>query len=188
VVSNVAPPAELNLPRLTARPAVEPHLDEVVKIIEGDQATPREVLGALAQAHEIEFHTHGVVDAEVSDVASLVLSGPQRDQALLLATDLQPDSLKGRPGVVLGACTAAQPATYGALARSLPLAFLRAGASWVMASPNAIEDAEAPLFFENIWKRIRNGATPVLALYQERHSARWQAASSAWIKDVLITY
>ena len=32
------------------------------------------------------------------------------------------------------------------MAVSLPLAFMKAGARWVVASPAPIEDAEAPLF------------------------------------------
>jgi hypothetical protein len=188
LVSNVEPPAELNLPRLSARLTASGRSDEEVEILEGQAASPRNVLEKAAQANEIELHTHGIVDPEVSDVASLVLSGVDRQQALLLTSDLTPGSLRGHPGVMLGACTASLPATYGAMTRSLPLAFMQAGAAWVMASPSPIEDAEAPLFFENVWQRVRAGAAPVTALRDERRHPRWGKPQSAWTRDVVAVY
>jgi CHAT domain-containing protein len=140
----------------------------------------------MASANQVELHTHGIVDPEISDMAALVLSGKKVEDSLLLASDVANLALRGRPGVVLGACAAAQRATYGALPRSLPMAFLRAGASWVIASPQPVEDFEAPAFFEGIWRRIRAGAAPAIALRDERSDARWSQARSSWTRDVVL--
>jgi CHAT domain-containing protein len=184
----VEPAPALNLPRLTARVVPGESSDEEVEVLEGREASRANVLARATAANEIELHTHGLVDLDISDAAFLVFSGSEVEDSVLLASDLRPGTLRGRPGVVLGACTAARHATYGALARSLPLAFMNAGASWVMASPRPIEDAEAPLFFAGIWRHIRGGAPPAVALRDEKGSHRWDAEQSQWTRDVVTLY
>jgi hypothetical protein len=67
----------------------------------------------------------------------------------------------------------------------LPLAFTRAGARAVFASPAPIRDADAGAFFDGVLARTREGATPARALRDARVSALKKEENS-WIRSVLV--
>jgi hypothetical protein len=190
VIWDVQPPATLGLQRLLAVPdtAPAPGRSEAVEFLSGPLATPAATLARLPDADLIEWHVHGVVDPAVSDAAALALSPDEGGRALLGARDILALKLPRSPGVVLGACRAGLSARYGAYQWSLPLAFLRAGARWVIASPKPIEDAEAPAFFAGTWRRIALGTSPAIALRDERTSSRWRRSFREWTRDVVLFY
>jgi cellulose synthase operon protein C len=192
VIFDARPPARLGLSPLLTSPSLAATAEgETVEPLRGAAATPRAALARAMAADVIEWHVHGLLDPEVSDAAALALS-PELDPAgqegtsLLTAADILAVKLPRRPGVILGACHAGLSARYGAYQWSLPLAFLRAGARWVIASPTPIEDVEAPAFFASVWRRIMAGAPPAVALRDERNQARWQRSYKDWIADVVI--
>lgn len=183
VVSDVRPPDELRLPRLQPVPA-----EAGAIALRGPAATPARVLDEARAADEIELHVHGIVDPSLADTAALVMSADERGRALVEAREIQRLALPRRPIVVLGACQAATSARSDVLHASLPAAFLRAGASVVLASPAPVEDAEAPAFFAGVLARLHAGAPPPVALRDERASPRWAHSRDAWTRSVVIFY
>ncbi|MCY1011106.1 CHAT domain-containing protein [Nannocystis pusilla] len=126
------------------------------------------MLQALPAAGEIEFHVHGLVDLAVSDASFLALTPEADGRHTLTAGQIRGVALPARPVVILGACHAGQVAPYLHEAWSLPSAFLEAGARVVIASPAPVEDREAGPFFDAVRARIRRGASPAVAVRDER--------------------
>jgi cellulose synthase operon protein C len=188
VIWDVEPPATLGLQRLLAAPDTTPlpGRPQTVHHLRGPQATPRAALERLGAADLIEWHVHGLFDPEISDAAILALSPGDDGNAFLTGRDILGLRLTRRPGVILGACSAGLSARYGAYQWSLPLAFLQAGARWVIASPTAIEDAEAPRFFAAVWRAIALGASPAVALRDQRISGAWAHSYQQWTRNVVL--
>jgi len=154
-------------------------------VLEGPVASPERVLAEIRDATEVDFHTHGLVDAAISDVSLLVLSPGLDGQYALSARQIRSHRLAGAPLVVLAACRAAAFAPYVHEAWSLPAAFLSAGARAVLASPSPLSDAEAGPFFAAVRARIHAGSPPVVALRDERQV--WLARdATASVGDVLL--
>jgi hypothetical protein len=180
VVADAEPPASLGLPHVGAwTGASTPEL-----LLVGAAATPSRVLAAMRDATEIEIHAHGLVDAESSDASFLALSPDGDGSYALTAAQVRADALAGRPLVLLGACRAAQPATWLHQAWSLPAAFVAAGARSVLASPAPISDREAGAFMEAFRKRVLTGVTPAVALRDVR--ASWPARAGRWVDELVI--
>ena len=187
VVSDVAPPRSLGLPRLRAwasgaqdgGPAARP------VEIKGEAATPSRVLDEIEHATDIELHAHGLVDAAVSDVSLVVLSPEANGLYALTAAEVRRRRLRGAPLVILAACSAATTAPYLHEAWSLPAAFVEAGARAVLASPSEIQDSEAGPFFDAVRARMRGGEPAAVALRSER--VAWLARNPAsWVSQVLL--
>jgi hypothetical protein len=85
--------------------------------------------------------------------------------------------------VILGACHAGQVAPYLHEAWSLPLAFLEAGVRVVIASPAPVQDREAGPLFDAVRARIRQGASPAVAVRDERVQ---QGPGAEWALHVLV--
>lgn len=179
IVTNVMPPAYLGLAPL----AVQPPADIRATTLSGLNATPARVLAAMANAGEIQFHTHALMDVGVSDASHLVLS-PDRGRYALTAEDIRRVQLQGHPIVVLAACHSAQGATYEHAPWSLPDAFLVAGARAVFAAATEIPDVESGRFFESVLARVRAGVDPAVALRDQRLAA--DPAASSWVGDVIL--
>jgi len=109
VVSHVAAPASLRLPRLDMlEPPRVPDPRRVV--LQGSQATPSRVLEDMADASEVELHAHGMFSSAVSD-ASLVVLAPDLDGRYALTADrVRQARLSRAPLVLLVACSAARTA------------------------------------------------------------------------------
>ena len=180
VVANVAPPAYLHLPPL----AIQPVASGTATTLSGPEATPARVLAAMADATEIQFHSHALMDVGVSDASHLVLS-PDTDGHYALTTEaIRKIALRGHPIVLLAACHAAQGARYLHEPWSLPDAFLAVGARAVFAAATAIPDVESSKFFADVLARVRNGADPATALRDARLSADWR--TSRWVNDAIV--
>jgi hypothetical protein len=182
IVTNVKPPAYLHLPELMPR---TPDPTASTRTLSGLEATPARVLAAMGGASEIQFHTHALMDAAVSDASHLVLSpGPDGSYALT-AEAIQDTKLRGHPIIVLAACHSAQGARYQHAPWSLPHAFLTAGGRAVFAAGTAIPDADAGRFFADVLGRVRAGADPAVALRDQRIAAL-AADPSSWAADVML--
>jgi hypothetical protein len=180
VVSDADPPAYLGLPRLFPHTGVS---DAVV--MRGSAATPARVVSAMRDASVIEFHTHGFVNRGLSDASFLALTPEPDGRYALTAADVQASELRGAPLVILAACQAAAGAPFLDENVGLPLAFMRAGAAAVLASPTAVNDADADAFFGAVRARIAKGASPAVAVRDER-MLRVAAKSSDWFLDVVV--
>jgi cellulose synthase operon protein C len=177
VVTNVTPPAALELPALAQVPA-----PPAAMVLSGPGATPAKVLAAMTSATEIQFHTHALVNLGVSDASHLVLSPDQNEHYALTAEAIRGTKLRGHPIIVLAACESAQGARYQHAPWSLPHAFLAAGARAVFAAATKIPDREAGPFFARVLDRVRAGADPGAALRDER----MREAPASWVADVIL--
>jgi hypothetical protein len=180
VVSDAEAPSALGLPRLSPWTGAS---DPATRRLSGPDATPSRVLQALPDAAEIEFHVHGLVDLGVSDASFLALTPDVDGRHALTAGQIRGVALSGRPLVILGACHAGQVAPYLHEAWSLPVAFLEAGARAVIASPAPVQDREAGPFFDAVRARIRGGASPAVAVRDERIQ---RAGGADWAAHVLV--
>jgi len=184
VVTDVEISRALQLPRL---PPLEPsRIQDPARVeLTGTQATPSRVLAEMAQASEIEIHTHGLISPEVSD-ASLIVLAPEADgRYSLTASQIREQRLAGAPLVLLATCRAAKTAPFPHEPFSLPVAFIEAGARAVLASTVDIPDT-AGRFFDAVRERVRAGARPSVALRDERQ--RWLDAhpDATWVRHVLL--
>jgi hypothetical protein len=181
IVENVTPPANLSLPALSPEPP-----DRVAQTIwlSGPDATPERVLDEMRDATEIEFHTHVLIDAGISDAAYIVLSRGQ-DGFALTAEAIHRAELRGQPIVVLVACNSGQGAKYQHTSWSLPDAFLAVGARAVLATGTEVPDGASKVFFHRVLDRIRSGIAPAQALRDER-MAILKSEPSSWVADVML--
>ncbi|ATB49227.1 CHAT domain-containing protein [Corallococcus macrosporus] len=184
VVNAVEAPAALGLPRLL--PLAPPLGGDSQRIeLSGMQATPARVLAAMVQASEVEIHAHGAFSPEMSD-ASLVVLAPEPDgRYALSAAQVRALKLERAPLVLLATCSAARATPFLHESFSLPVAFIEAGASTVLASTVEIPDS-AGRFFEAVRERIRSGAPAAQALRDERRT--WLEAHPAadWVHGILL--
>jgi hypothetical protein len=154
------------------------------RLLEGSEATPSRVLSAMREATEIDLVSHGVISPS-SVEASLVLA-PEAGRDELSASSIRAQRLEGAPLVVLAACHGAQAAPVLHQQRSLPSAFIQAGARAVLAATEAIPDQEAAAFFQSVRERIRRGTPPAAALRDERR--KWLEGKEVrnWVEGVLL--
>jgi CHAT domain-containing protein len=139
----------------------------------------------MRDASVIELHTHGFVDRGLSDASYLALSPDGEGRYALTAADVEASQLRGAPLVILAACHAAASAPFPDEGVGLPLAFVRAGARAVVASPAAVDDASAGSFFAAVRARIVGGASPPAAVRDER-TRRLGSTTSDWTSDVIV--
>ncbi|MCE9668143.1 CHAT domain-containing protein [Myxococcus stipitatus] len=185
VVRNVATPASLQLPELGA--LAPPRLPDPWRVeLKGSAATPSNVLAAMSEASEVELHVHGKYSSALSDASLLVLA-PEPDGSYALTAELVRQArLLHAPLVLLAACGAARKAPYLHESYSLPMAFIEAGASAVLASSLDIPDS-AGAFFEKVRERIRAGVRPSVALRDARAQwARESPGDQRWLPHVLL--
>jgi tetratricopeptide (TPR) repeat protein len=179
IVANVTPPDYLQLAVLS--PQIVDSLPRTT-MLSGPAATPAAVLAEMADASEIQFHTHALTGGGESDASHLVLSpGPDGDYALT-AEAIRRRELHGHPVVVLAACHSAQSARYQHVAWSLPDAFLSVGARAVFATATDIPDRSGAAFFARVLERTRASGDPAAALRDERLAAD----PASWVGDVVL--
>lgn len=176
VVTGALPPPALGLPALHGDAS-----DAGALVLAGRAATPGAVLAAMRTASVIEVHSHGFIDRGLSDASYLALTPDAAGRYALTAADVAASRLAGAPIVVLAACEAGAVAPFLDDGVGLPLAFARAGARAVLASPAAVDDATARAFFRGALARIAGGASPAIAVRDER-----AARPSDWAADVIV--
>jgi hypothetical protein len=113
-----------------------------------------------------------------------VLTPGADGQFALTAAAIRKQHLPRAPLVILGACESGRVAPYLHQSWSLPAAFLAAGARSVVASPAAIEDADAGAFFAQMLAGVHSGAPVPVALRDTREA--WLARPGhEWVKQVI---
>jgi len=132
----------------------------------------------------VNFEVHGLIDPSVPDGAVLVLSEDADHSYSLSATQLAALKLSRHPIVMLGACRAAAPSTFRSEPWSLPRSFVQAGARGVYASLSDLPDQEVGEFFRKVTARLDAGATPAVALRDERLT--WLQQGKTWVRDVVL--
>jgi hypothetical protein len=154
------------------------------RLLEGSEATPSRVLSAMRDATEIDLVSHGVISP--SSVETYLVMAPEAGRDELSASRIRDQRLEGAPLVVLAACHGAQAAPVLHQQRSLPSAFIQAGARAVLAATEAIPDQEAGAFFQAVRERIQEGASPAVALRDER--LKWLEGKEVrnWVEGVLL--
>ncbi len=177
VVANIAPPPGLDLAPLRALEAAPG-----ATLIEGATATPERVIAAAADASFLEIHAHGLPGGADSDTSVLVLASDARGRYALGGADIRRARLRGSPVVVLAACHASAVGETFHSTWGLADAFVAAGARAVIASPDPIQDAGAPVFFAALRKRIAAGEPPAQALRAERLT-RTDSMERSWIRS-----
>ncbi|MBZ4407095.1 CHAT domain-containing protein [Myxococcus sp. XM-1-1-1] len=185
VVTEVASPPSLRLSRLA--PLTPPRVPDPWRVeLRGAEATASRVLSEMAQASEVELHTHGLFSASQSD-ASMVVLAPEADGSYVLTVDkVRQARLSHAPLVLLATCGAARTAPFPHESFSLPMAFIEAGASAVLAASVEIPDS-AGAFFERVRERIRAGERPSVALRDLRASWLLERPDDArWLSRVLL--
>ncbi|WP_342374967.1 CHAT domain-containing protein [Myxococcus stipitatus] len=185
VITEVSSPPSLRLPKLGA--LTPPRVPDPWRVeLRGAEATPSRVLSEMTEASEVEIHTHGLYSSSMSD-ASMVVLAPDSDGSFALTADkVRRTRLSRAPLVLLAACGAARTAPFPHESFSLPMAFISAGASAVLASSVEIPDT-AGAFFEKVRERIRAGTRPSVALRDSR--ASWREAhpeDARWLSHVLL--
>jgi len=180
LVRDPRPPPELGLPPLRVEGLPQ---GPGWTVLEGPAATPARVLEAMGRAGFVEFAVHGLIDAQLPDGAMLMLSEEQSGAYALSAAALRSAQLTGRPLVILGACHAGTGSDMRDEPWSLPRAMVDAGARAVIASRAELPDAEASQFFEGIRHRVESGASPRVALRDERLA--WLQKGKPWVREVV---
>ncbi|NTX15651.1 CHAT domain-containing protein [Myxococcus sp. CA056] len=185
VVTEVASPPALRLPKLGA--LTPPRVPDPWRVeLRGAEATPSRVLREMEDASEVEIHTHGLFSASLSDASMVVLAPDPDGRYALTADKVRQTKLKHAPLVLLATCGAAKTAPFPHESFSLPVAFISAGASAVLAASVEIPDT-AGGFFEKVRERIRAGARPSVALRDLR--ALWlreHPDDARWLSHVLL--
>ncbi|WP_338865002.1 CHAT domain-containing protein [Myxococcus stipitatus] len=185
VITEVSGPPALRLAKLGA--LTPPRVPDPWRVeLRGSEATPSRVLHEMTEASEVEIHTHGLYSTSMSD-ASMVVLAPDADGSFALTADkVRQMRLTRAPLVLLAACGAARMAPFPHESFSLPMAFISAGASAVLASSVEIPDT-AGAFFEKVRERIRAGTRPSAALRDLRAAWREEHPEDArWLTHVLL--
>jgi hypothetical protein len=184
VVANPETPAELSLPALGQYPDDPDSAD--VLLLRGGDATPTRVMQAMRDASVIEFHTHGFIGNDVSEASYLVLSPESDRRYALTASDVTKVKLEASPLVILGACHAATSSRSLEGGMGLAEAFLRSGARAVVASPDAVPDLAAQAVFVTIRKRVVAGASPAIAVRDERVRRLTMSPNDTWVSGIVV--
>lgn len=154
------------------------------RLLEGSEATPSRVLAAMRDATEIDLVSHGIISHSSGEAYLVLAAEAGRDE--LSASRILSQRLEGAPLVVLAACHGAQTAPVLHQPRSLPSAFIQAGARAVLAATDAIPDQEAGVFFQAVRERIQQGAAPAAALRDERLKWLEEREVRNWVEGVLL--
>jgi hypothetical protein len=182
VVADVEAPAALGLPPLGVWDGMA---GPGTVVLSGSRATPSRFLEAMVDATEIEIHAHGLVNPNLSEASLLVLSPEEDGRYALTVGEVQAQALRARPLVILAACRAARGAPWTYERFSLPVAFVDAGASAVLAATVDVPDAEAGPFFNAVREHIRRGRSAAVALRDVR--MEWLGRDpDSWVRSVLV--
>jgi CHAT domain-containing protein len=154
-------------------------------MLQGLDATPSRVLEAMVHAREIDLATHGKISPG-SDASYLLLARDVDGTDELHESRIRQTRLTGAPLVVLAACEAARGSTALHELASLPNAFLASGARAVIAATQKIPDEDSSTFFGAVRERIRAGASPSVAVRDERQQWLREGKGTDWINGVLV--
>jgi hypothetical protein len=157
-----------------------------ISVLEGVEAIPSRILAEMKGAVDVDIVTHSLVNP-VSGEAYLVTAPDGSNGDELRATQIRGNALLKHPIVTLSACHAAHSAPVLYEPRSLPAAFLIAGAKAVLAADEEVPELEGPDFFDEVRTKIRrDGVAPAVALRDVRQSWLSKGKGRTWVESVLL--
>lgn len=155
-----------------------------VAVIEGTEATPERILPALETSADVDLIMHSMLDPHSGEAFLVAAEGVSGDT--VTAEQIRELKLTKHPTVMLSACRAAHTAPVLYEARSIPAAFLLAGAHAVFAADEEVPADEGPRFFEAIRGRIHEGTPPAIALHEVRQAWLAEGKVTKWALGVLL--
>ncbi|MDQ3282634.1 MAG: CHAT domain-containing protein [Acidobacteriota bacterium] len=166
------PPQVESFPRL---PYASKEISEVAQhfakrvVLAGPQATPASYRNAKPDRFEfIHFVAHGVSSRQRPLDSAVILGHDAAHDYKLAARDVLAHPLHARL-VTISSCHGAGERTYAAEGLvGLAWAFLRAGASNVIAALWAVDDAATPQLMDQMYASIRAGRDPAVALREAK--------------------
>jgi tetratricopeptide (TPR) repeat protein len=169
------------LPGATAEVAVVRALYRSPLVLTGADATPAAMRSSLGAADVVHFAGHVIADGVIPSRSRLLLSAAATPSTLTFA-DLRDVSMRAGATVVLSACESAQGRVFtGEGAVGLPFVFLAGGASSVVATLWAIDDATPAAIWREFHERLRAGAPPSVALaHVQRYSRQSGVPPAMW--------
>ncbi|OJH33904.1 CHAT domain-containing protein [Cystobacter ferrugineus] len=156
-----------------------------VRILRGLDATPSRVLKEMEHATEIDLATHGL-SSPVATASYLLLARDVDGSNKLNEESIRKIRLTGAPLVILAACEAARGTSALHESKSLPNAFLTAGARGVIAATQKIPDKESSIFFGEVRERIRGGAPIRVAVRDVRKKWMDEGQGADWLNGILV--
>jgi CHAT domain-containing protein len=140
-------------------------------VARGQSVSPEEFLEWAARAEVVHFAGHATTDELHPSRSCLMFESPDGGAAELTAETIGKSSLDSHPLIVLAACSTGR----GRLRRSegidsLAAAFLRSGASGVVATLWDIDDDASTKLFRTLHANLRAGARPADALRAAQRS------------------
>lgn len=143
------------------------------QVVEGEEATPEEVLRRLPNVSIVHFAAHAVADSRSPFLSYLVLAPNSTDgTGNLYSKDLFGPRLPNLRLVVLSACNTAgrySSASEGLVGLAWP--FLARGARNVITSVWEIDDRSSVPLFERFYRELVRGAEPEVALRASQREA-----------------
>ncbi|HEX8253903.1 MAG TPA: CHAT domain-containing protein [Thermoanaerobaculia bacterium] len=161
-------PADAAFPKLALAAneigRVARHFDQRV-VLKGTNATPAAYRAATPQQFRyLHFVAHGTATRKVPLDSAVILSRDPSRQYKLYARDIIKQPLRAQL-VTISSCHGAGERTYaGEGLVGLAWAFLRAGASQVIAALWEVNDSAAPVLMDRMYAGIRAGRDPAVAL------------------------
>lgn len=154
-------------------------------VMVGAEATKEQTLSSIGSADVVHFAGHAIAASNIN-APRLLLAGDPRDTSTgISAADLA-GHIRPNTKVVLAACeTGATSIDRAASLTSISSAFLRAGASSVVASLWPVEDSSAAEFFPSIHRELLRGAPLSSAVASAQRACRQnqncRRAAATWI-------
>ena len=147
------------------------------RLLQGDAATPANVLRELDAAEIVHVASHAVDVPGYPALSHLVLTGGATDGRLMVR-DLAARHFSQTRLVVLAACsTAGRRTVRGEGTVGIAWGFLTAGTRHVIATLQDIEDAPAGALFTSVHRGIAAGRTPSEALHDTQQRLAASGAS-----------
>jgi CHAT domain-containing protein len=148
------------------------------RVLEARQRDKAALLSDLRSVAAFHFAGHAVANPERPSWSRLVLSPAGED---LLVRDIRERDLRNLRVVTLSACSAgADQSGFGGGGLSLAAAFLRAGATTVVAPLGDIRDDDAPAIMRELYARLAR-QDPVLALAEMQRAQDEDDPSAALV-------
>jgi len=147
------------------------------RLLQGDAATPANVLRELDAAEIVHVASHSVDVPGYPALSHLVLTGGETDGRLMVR-DIAARHFSQTRLVVLAACsTAGRRTVRGEGTVGIAWGFLTAGTRHVIATLQDIEDAPAGALFTAVHRGIAAGRTPSAALHDTQQRLAASGAS-----------
>jgi tetratricopeptide (TPR) repeat protein len=180
LTSYTAPDDARHLPRLEGGSSELNSMRSVYKdaqVLDEQQATPRSVLSAAANATAVHIIAHGVLNEDHPEFSSLALA-PSPEGRDLYAHTIAKASLRSTRLVFLSACGTAGRTTYNDPPLTLPESFLSAGVPVVIGALRPVDDRATAAFAVAFHRAFLKRGDAIAALSETQRQSL--ASGGAW--------